>query len=107
MNKTLAAIAAAGALAFGCQAEEKPNHPAPEIIEIANGECRNICDGEICYEVMEKRDNSPKRYAIEYGGFDNYSRIGERMIIAGSCILYQKEATSEKLMLEKLTEKNE
>lgn len=99
--------AAIGLLALAgvcCASDIENTKPAraPEIIEIADGECKDVCGGKICYQVLERYPDSPKRYAIDHEGFGDYTHIGRRMIIADGCILYKIGASNEALTLEKL-----
>lgn len=110
MNKTLgkglALVLGMGIMA-GCEYREstaKPTPKAPETIEIAAGECKDVCGGKICYEVLGTYagTDSPSRYAISHEGFGDYSVVGRNMIFADECILLRTKATSERLTLKKL-----
>lgn len=109
MNKTLgkglALVLGMGIMA-GCEYQENTAKPAQAnpLIDITSGECKDVCGGKICYEVLKKSNNSnsPSRYAIESEGFEDYFVIGRRMIFADKCILFKIDASNDVLILEKL-----
>ncbi|MFA5888416.1 MAG: hypothetical protein WC852_06935 [Candidatus Nanoarchaeia archaeon] len=88
-----------------CSGEEpKPKPQAPELVEIAANECKDLCGGKICYEDIWTRVNSGELegYTIASEGFDNYTNLGGRMIIADKCVFYRLSVDKDSLVLEKL-----
>lgn len=110
MNKTLgkglALVLGMGIMA-GCEYQEntaKPKPQAPELVEIAANECKDLCGGKICYEDIRTRVESGELtgYTIASEGFNNYTNLGGKMIVAGECVLYKLSNDMDSLVLEKL-----
>ena len=110
MNKTLgnglALVLGMGIMA-GCEYQEntaKPMQNAPELVEIAANECKDLCGGKICYEDIrtDKSNTEIAGYTISYEGFEDYTCIGTRFILVNKCILYKLSNDKDSLVLEKL-----
>jgi hypothetical protein len=104
MKKTALTLLAIAGLC--CSSEEPKVQPpkAPEIVEIAANECKDLCGGKICYEDIktDKSKNEMAGYTISYEGFEDHTRIGSRFILVNNCILYKLSNDIDSLVLEKL-----
>ncbi|HII15162.1 MAG TPA: hypothetical protein HA362_02520 [Nanoarchaeota archaeon] len=116
LSQSLAALLAAGSMAIaGCELNEKPHAAAPKphtFITIPAEECRPVCGGEICYgdvRYQAYRGRGTEAgivkaitgYTISQNGFDNWTILHTKMIIAGECVFYKLSAGDE-LVLEQL-----
>lgn len=101
----LTLLAIAGLCCSNEEPKAQPAKPqAPELVEIAANECKDLCGGKICYEDIktDKSNTEMAGYTISYEGFEDYTCIGTRFILVNNCILYKLSNDIDSLVLEKL-----